>query len=299
VILAFVLAVVAIALLVYFIHHIASSLDVGSILTRISSETLAALDRDCPEGVADSDRRQDPLPAGGIGRKLSSSCFAGAPRTGFIQSIDAGRLLKFARTHELEIQLACAPGDFVVEKQPLAEVRGEIDETRLSRVMSRAVTVDCYRTVLDDPAFGIRQMTDIALKALSPAMNDVTTAMTCLHYLQVAMTRASRRRLRWQGQTGARVLLHRPSFEILVAEPLEEVRIAGAAHPRVLRRLVALIEAIGKQALPVQRQVLHGHLDLIAQNAPECCPMAGTQPALLRECRRVQESWQAGEAGEE
>ena len=162
-------------LFIYFIHHVSSSLQVDSIVTDLRKATIRQIEilKSNPHrclGAADTMPGED----GGI-------CFHG--KTGYIQGIRMERLLEISSQMRQPFYLTCGLGDFVTESTPaLARFRPEPDEE------TRAEILDCfevdYARLLDhDISYGIREILDIALKAISPAINDPTTAVMCLQNL--------------------------------------------------------------------------------------------------------------------
>jgi uncharacterized membrane protein len=192
--LAIVLAVGALAWLVYFIHHIAQAIHANHIIDRIAEETLAVIDEEFPIEVGRSDSHPEdtgtppPVPADAICVEASAS--------GYVQLCNRERLLELARNHELSIYQEHGIGDFVVQGNPLVSIvskRPITDEIR-------NICVDCFdlgetRTLQQDFQFGIRQIVDMALKAISPAINDPSTANTCLDQLARILCHLARRRI--------------------------------------------------------------------------------------------------------
>ncbi|HZF68548.1 MAG TPA: DUF2254 domain-containing protein, partial [Gemmatirosa sp.] len=202
------LAMGSVGVLIFFVHHIASSLQASTIVRRIADETLSAIDRVFPEGVGEEAPE-------GAGRAVIAAVAAGAwqpvraATTGYVQSLDAGGLLALADEHDIVVRLVAPVGDFVVEGTPVAwtapnpaatraaaarangpasgpaepAVRDGAHVKHVAQRIAGLLTISAFRTVEQDAAFGVRQLVDIALKALSPGINDTTTAVACVDYL--------------------------------------------------------------------------------------------------------------------
>jgi uncharacterized membrane protein len=188
--------------------------------------------------------------------------------------------------------MACDIGAFVARGEPLIWVQASSERSVKRKAVLRAITLDTYRTVFQDFGFGLRQIADIALKALSPAMNDTTTAVLCLDYMESLLSRlASRRIERCIGDENGitRLVIPGPFFGDLVDEPLDEIRIAGASNPRVLGRLLALVEAVGicAPAGPRRARVL-AHAARIASTADNCLGAEADRLAVRNAGRRVE-----------
>lgn len=113
---------------------------------------------------------------------------------GYVQSVDLSALLQLALRHGTTLRMECGIGDFVSADLPLmsAALSGALDEALIAGV-NRAYATATYRTIEQDPAFGLRQLEDIALKALSAGTNDSTTAATCIAHLAVLLSRCATR----------------------------------------------------------------------------------------------------------
>lgn len=180
----------AIGLLIYFIHHVADSIQASSILVRIAGETGAAIDRLFPQDIG-----QPASGAWAVDTHVPTTwTVVMSSRTGYILGVDGQRVLDFAAAHERVVRLP-ENGRFVARATPLLEVSGATplapqDEERL-RVW---ISIGRQRTVEQDAAFGIQQLVDMAVKALSPGINDPTTACMCLDQLCALLTQLASRR---------------------------------------------------------------------------------------------------------
>ena len=119
-----------------------------------------------------------------------------ARKTGYIENIDIDVLLDVARKHGTILRMERGIGEFVIEGTPLVSVidpDGLDDETAAE--LNAAYVISRQRTVETDAAFGIRQIVDIAMKALSPGINDTTTAVMCVDYLAAILVRLAARRI--------------------------------------------------------------------------------------------------------
>ncbi len=140
-----------------------------------------------------------------------------------------------------------APGDFVTPGNPIALVWGsEIDEDAVVTAVREGFRIDNERDLAQDAGYGIRQLADIALRALSPGVNDPTTALNCIGYLQAILERLVVRdfpgAIRKNEETGVTVIARHRSFDEYIADAFIEVGRYSTTDARVA---VALIDAIG------------------------------------------------------
>ena len=187
-----------------------------------------------------------------------------ALRPGSIQAIDASGLVQFARQRRSTLVLNHAIGDFVPAGAAVIRVYGgeaieERDEQRLRRMIALGVE----RTIEQDPAFAVRIMVDVAIKALSPAVNDPTTAVQVLNHLGDLLHRIGAvdfgPRERAEAGTG-RVLIPARGWEQYLALGVTEIRVYGASSVQVARRLRAMLEELHEAVLPEHRPAVEDEL---------------------------------------
>ena len=268
------LAFVAIGFLIFFIHHVASAIQANSILDAASAETLRAVDRVFPAELgqaADAAQRRDAadLPAG-------AWVAVPARRSGFIQNVDAEALLAFARERHAIVRMERAIGEFVIEAQPLVAVAGAALDDAAAQALDEAFTIDRQRTVEQDPSFGIRQIVDIALKALSPGINDTTTAINSIDHLGVILSRLAARRIEAAVRADAdavRVVARGPSFASLLGEAVDQIRQNADSNVAVLVRLLEVLGVLAQRTQDAERRrLLREHADLMVETAERSVP---------------------------
>jgi uncharacterized membrane protein len=263
-----ILAFVGIGFLIFFIHHISMSIQASSIIASAAKETLSAVDHLFPEGLGDdlSEDAENQL----MKRQLNGAWTAAPSRkTGYIESVDGELLLSFARERKVVLRMDRGIGEFIVEGTPLISVAGlaALDEDSMEK-LSAAYVIGRHRTVEQDAGFGIRQIVDIALKALSPGVNDTTTAVMCVDYLEAILVRLAGRRIasaHRKDEGELRMIARGPSFESLLGEALNQIRQNAAGNVAILTRLLQALETIARQTTSARRRrALCQQADLIA-----------------------------------
>ena len=186
-------------------------------------------------------------------------CHAGHPQV--IQAIHAAELVTLAKESGAVIEMIAAVGDTVLELTPLLRVhaaRQPLDERRL---MS-AIEIGDQRTFEQDPKYAIRLVVDIAIKALSPAINDPTTAVQALDQIEDMLIRLGRRCLEvgdyHDAQGALRLVVPFPTWDDFLRVALEEIRFCGAHSVQVLRRMNALIKNLTAVLPPARHRALQG-----------------------------------------
>ena len=181
----------------------------------------------------------------------------GAPRV--LQELDTPALLRLAASAGAVIEVTASVGDTLVVDTPMARVYGgRIDERRLRA----ALALGGERTFEQDPKYAMRLIVDIAIKALSPAVNDPTTAVQALDQLEDLLLRLGRRRLEIgvlrDGGGALRLVVSYPAWEDFLALAFDEIRYCGAKSVQVMRRMKAFAADL-ISALPPERQAALRH----------------------------------------
>jgi uncharacterized membrane protein len=251
------LAPVCVAWLIYFIHHISNAISVNHIVDRIRRETELVIDQLMPFqrqplqlDVADGDFPQ----------KLEF--LVASRRSGYIRFVDIERLRWLAKTYRVHLRLERRVGHFVPKGVALLRVsRGDrISEDGTLQLLA-AIDIGPTRTMQQDVEFGIVQIVDIALRAISPAVNDPTTAISCVDQLSCIL-------IRWLSRAPPRSYFYDPPHILRVVIPwinfnglldlaFEQIRHYSVADAAVSLRLM---RALGDIASTVDEPAIRRHL---------------------------------------
>ena len=183
----------SVAVLLYFIHHIATSIRVETLLEKLAVEGCAAVDHVFPERLGDGrpiEAVKQPLP----GDFETDSRQIAADSDGYVQSIGGDVLMRIAAKNDLVLRIAARPGAFVtkgacvIAAYPKAKVSDKIDEE-----LRGAVVIGRDRTPYQDLEFAIRRIVELAQRSLSPGINDPTTALYCIDRLGQVLGRLADR----------------------------------------------------------------------------------------------------------
>lgn len=267
-----VLALAAIGFLVVFIHHIAATIQAAEIIRAVMRDTLDALDRQFPHDLGlEAEQPPTAVPPGAAVEWHPVPAAA----TGYIQSVAPDALLEFAVRHDVLVRMDAGVGEFVVEGRPLAHVAGAPPDAEFVHAFNALYAVDAYRTTDQDPVFGFRQLVDIALKALSPGINDTTTAVTCLDHLSALLQRVAQRRQASpyrSEDSHLRVIARGPDFEDLTDLAFGQILENAQGNTVVLLRMLrAIVELAAVTRSRARRRVLAARIDAVeevAQSAP-------------------------------
>ena len=181
-------------------------------------------------------------------------------RPSAVQALDIAALLDLARGADVVVSVSAAIGDTLVEGTPMLRVHGphDVDEAALRA----AVSLGDERTFEQDPKYALRLLVDIAIRALSPAINDPTTAVQALDQIEDLLLRLGRRQLDIGAIRDAsgtlRVVVPFPTWDDFIMLAFDEIRFCGANSVQVMRRMRALATDL-IQALPVERHPALAH----------------------------------------
>ena len=190
--LAIALGVVAMGFLLVFIHHMSSSIQVSTITGRVAKATLACVGELYPEFFGGPEA-EDPDEVLRAWNEEAEPHRVYPTRPGYVRTVDLDMLREELDDRPLRAHVPVAPGDFVTEAQPIVELWVERPDDEREEVARAAVVLADERDVEQDAGYGVRQLADIAMRAISPSVNDPTTARTCLGYLRAILERLAGR----------------------------------------------------------------------------------------------------------
>jgi uncharacterized membrane protein len=237
------------AVLIYFIHHIAKTIQLPEVIASIARDLDRAIDAEFPGEAVIGERVRPPEPAADLIEKLNTrGAVVTAKHSGYLQFVGYGQLIAIAETLDAVIRLAYRPGHFVVANRPLATVWPSGAAGQVEVALDKAHITGPHRTLTQDPVFAIDQLVEIAIRALSPAVNDTFTALTCIDWLSAGLSNISSRDLQegvYQGRSGkVRLIESDPSYSRMVNRAFDKVRQAGHGMPAVLIRLLDALDHI-------------------------------------------------------
>jgi uncharacterized membrane protein len=240
---AMLLALVSVGWLIFFIHHISQAISVNHIVDRIARETELVIDELMPSPRTRFESIEHPPPDNSDDTAILNL------RSGYIRFIDVGQLLYLAKSWRIRIRVERGVGQYLPEGVPLLHVSraDRLDPMRSSELLG-AFDIGPTRTLQQDVEFGVIQIVDIALRAISPAVNDPSTAISCIDQL-------SRILIRWLGRAPPAAVLFDPPHVARVFVPwigvdgmldtaFEQIRHYATSDAAVSLRLLRAISDI-------------------------------------------------------
>jgi uncharacterized membrane protein len=274
------LLLVDVVVLIYFINHIASSIQLPEVIASIARDLESAIESEYP---AFDDRR--PLSVREeVGRQQSPDDLLEviqqrggvvlAAKSGYLQFVGYSKLTKIAQLLDATIRLDFRPGHFIVAGDPIAKVFPQGAAQQVERALAKAHITGPHRTLMQDPLFAVDQLVEIAIRALSPAVNDTFTALTCLDWLSAGLSQISQRELSvnvFRDDEGRiRLIGAGSSYEHIVNRAYDKIRQAAVGMPAVLIRLLDNISVVAISTLSrSQRDVLMRQAEMVMTSANE------------------------------
>lgn len=255
------LVFVSLFLFVAYVNNVVRLVRVAYIIETVTDETHRSIRE---TAVPVSELREVDVPAFG---QPDATIDAGGTG-GVLGGVDVRRLARLAARSDCTFVLRARVGEYVGRGQPIVDVHG--GEPPPAWVVNRAVFLDTERTMFEDPAFGIRQLVDIAIRALSPAVNDPTTAVQCLDRITDLVMAIGRHRdlpthYVWETDT---VRLVRPvhTWDAIVDLAFTEIRRYGFDSPQVSRRTRSALDTLLEALDPSRHAPLRRQLELLERD---------------------------------
>jgi uncharacterized membrane protein len=198
-----------------------------------------------------------------------------ANSSGYLQFVGYAQLVEIAAQTDSVMRLEHRPGHFVVAGRPLAVVWPRGAAEQVAKALSKAHVSGPHRTLMQDPVFAIDQLVEIAIRALSPAVNDTFTALTCIDWLSAGLSSVSSRVLVegvYRDREGRIRLIERdPSYARMVNRSFDKIRQSSRGMPAVIIRMIDSLATIGDETVPSsdRRVILRRQAEAILRMAEE------------------------------
>lgn len=283
--------VISLGVLIYFIHHVSSSIQADELIASVYRDLDDAINRLFPEKIGHAARDDD----GDDDALAAFEREAGAvesARDGYLQAIDGEGLLKLATEEDLLLRIPHRPGHYIVAGTPLLLVRpGSRSDDEFSERVNGLFIIGSQRTGVQDLEYPVNQLAEIAVRALSPGVNDPFTALSCIDRLGSALCRLAQRDMpaagRYDEADTLRVITAPLSFPAIVEAAFDPIRQYGRSSAAVTVRLLETIAVIATQTRRAgDRTALRSQAEMIVR---------GSRDGLAEETDRntVQRRYQA------
>ena len=300
---ALALTVIDLGVLIYFIHHIATAIQLPAVIASIAHDLAEAIDAEAaPPLTGDStasagSARTETAQVNGPSAELlrarldRSGHVVAAPASGYLQFVRHATLVRIAAEHDAVIRLEHRPGHFLTAGRPMATVWPPEAAAAIAHRLENVHITGPLRTLSQDIAFGIDQLVEIGIRALSPAVNDTFTALTCIDWLGDGLCKIA---VGWYPQSvhldrlGTIRLITVPvSYERLVQRSFEKVRQAADGMPAVLIRQLDVLAKVMAVAPADRSQVLLDQAAMIIRVSERTVPEPADQADIAARYRTL------------
>jgi uncharacterized membrane protein len=281
---ALVLLFVSMIMLVFFVHHLAHSIQIDQVMADVEKDTLHTVRVSMVPGDEAAGRVAVP----GGARAIT------ATHSGYVQTFHLENVVAVAARFEAVVALVPMMGEHVIDGTPLAWAwkggrEGEpLDPAAIAALgsaLARGVRLGFERTAEQDVAFGVRQLADVASKALSPAVNDPYTAVQAVDHLSVILAALATRPLGSQALTDREgtIRVHVPGrdWEYFVDLGLGQVRRFGHAEPRVVLALLRVVRDLASLCDRPRRQTLRRYVAVLLEDVQRDVPQSADREPLV------------------
>jgi uncharacterized membrane protein len=269
-----VLAFISICVLIYFIDHASTIIQASHVIKSASDELDRAIERLFPQGIGYSINDNEIITE--IPANFEEEAYPiKATRNGYLQGIDDDELMQIACQHNLIVKILTRPGKFVVKGSNLVKISpGERINHKLTKKINDAFLLDKERTEQQDVEFPINQLVEIALRAISPGINDPFTAIRCIDRLSAGLSNFAQRDIpspyRYDKNNNLRVIAEPVTFAGLTDAAFNQIRQYSTKDVAVTIRLLEAIACIATFTQnPKRREALRRHADMILQGSLE------------------------------
>jgi uncharacterized membrane protein len=278
---ALALTAIDLGVLIYFIHHTATAIQLPEVIASVARDLAGAIDAEKALSAGDADLVNGPS-AGVLQARLDrAGRVVTAPVSGYLLFVRHATLVRIAAESDAVIRLHYRPGHFLTQGHPVATVWPPEAAGAIGRRLEDVHITGPLRTLSQDIAFGIDQLVEIAIRALSPAVNDTFTALTCIDWLGDSLCKIA---VDWHPHTchrdrgGVIRLITVPvSYERLVQRSFEKVRQAADGMPAVLIRQLDALAKVMAVAPPARSQVLLDQAAMIQRVSQRTVPEPADQ----------------------
>lgn len=278
------------AVVVYFIHHVSVSIQAPVLAADVSKKLHEAIEKEYPHPW--TSENEEVVSANGLPARMPDKTILAAT-SGYVQLRDDETLFQAAVKENAILQLLHEPGAFLTKETPLARVWSEAPlSLTLDATVQEAFITGPQRTLVQDVTFGINELVELALRALSPAINDPFTAMTCLDWLGTALCRLCAKQFDTGRKTDAanqlRLVSKPVTFTQLTGAAFSQIREYGRSSAAVSLRLMETITTVTLCAhTKEQRQALYHHARLVKEGCHIGLPQEADREFVIAQYEKV------------
>jgi uncharacterized membrane protein len=289
---ALLLAIGSLGAFIAFIHHLSQSLQAEQLAARVGKGLMATFCAMYPEWNERTADRDDAIAFPDAAEPWQP---IKAPRTGYLQAVEHDRALAIATENDLLVLFSQRAGDFVTEGRVIGRFypANHAKAQALAQALAGCHLVGNVRTPTQDPEYSVHQLAQIAVRALSPGINDPYTALICVDWLEAALLllagRGMRPGARRDAQGQVRLVAPPSGFDLVADAVFNKIRAASRSQRALMLRLADVIEHVAREVRHEDdRAVLHRHLHWLAEDAAQGLVVERERTELQVRCTEVE-----------
>lgn len=278
---ALIMTIASIIVLIYFIHHASTSIQASHVIATVNNDLRNTLNRLFPEPIdyEELDKWSELRIKADIPLNFEEDAVEiTAPRSGYLQAIDVNGLINIATNIGVIVKLELRPGNYVLELGKLGSVcpREKVDQ-ELKNKLTDMFIIGKDRTYEQDPEFAFDQLVEVAIRALSPGINDPITAITCIDRIASALSQLAQRKFPspyLYNKNNKLCVISKPiTFSDITDTALNQIRQYGRPSAAVTIHLLEVIEKIAPYIKRDEdRETLIRHADMIMRGSEHGLP---------------------------
>lgn len=260
--------------LIYFVHHVAMAIQASQVIQSLSRELSISIETLFPEKLGSSPEVESLDPKQIASFNATSTTQIRSLKEGYLQIVDMERLEELASQRDLIILVERRPGDFITRDHSVFRVVGLHEDVPLKFIqeLNDTLYVGSRRTPRQDVECAVQELVEVAVRALSPGINDPFTAITCLDYLTAAISKLSQRQLsppyRYDQKHQLRVIASPFTFSGVLDSSLNQIRQCGSGTASVLIRMLERLTMLATFVMRQQdRDSIRKHADMVLREA--------------------------------
>ena len=282
---AVLLLLVAVGFLIYFIDHVARSIQIAKILDRVTHQTLKRIDHVFPAVIHEDGSDSSALPESAP----EESVRIVARRSGYLQAVDVDALVEVGAKREIVVRMEIRIGQHLLEGETLATAWPADRVTEETHhAIHDAFMLGLERTPEEDIELGIIEIADIGLRSLSTSINDSTTSMQCIDRLAEVVLALGRRepaRVAWVEEGTIRFIARPLAFDRAVGVAFDQIRHFGSDNPVIVNRLLHALARVRNLVPEVNRRPVTRQIELLLAEAREQISSPRDREAMERAAR--------------
>lgn len=258
-----------IILLIIFINHVAISIQADYVIAELSEELETRIQVIYPDEMGKGQEKMDDNEVASTHQDYAFEEVLPAPVSNYLESVEQESLMKLTTQKDLLVRFDFQPGDFIMEDSIFLRVssRKKLQEKEIKKLYS-CFNFSHLRSPAQDPEFVISQIVEVAVRALSPAINDPFTAIICIDKLGAGMSRAIKKNFssgyRYAEDGKLRVITKPSTFKSLMDAAFNQIRQYGKKNPDVMIRLMDTFRELAEVVrLEENRKMILHHAEMV------------------------------------